>query len=160
MDENCIFCKIITGKVPAHKIWEDNNYLAFLSIYPNTDGFTVVIPKIHLPSYAFENSDEELTGLVIATKKVAKILDNYFEDVGRCGMFFEGFGVNHLHSKIFPMHGTSQMEKWRPIESDIPNLFFEKYPGYLSSHNGKRADDEKLAKLAEEIRIKAKNMNI
>ncbi|KKR10559.1 MAG: Histidine triad (HIT) family hydrolase [Candidatus Woesebacteria bacterium GW2011_GWA1_39_21] len=152
MDKNCVFCKIVKGKIPCHKVWEDEKHIAFLSIFPNTEGFTVVATKKHLPSYPFENSDKVLTDLVIASKKTAKVLDNYFTDVGRCGMFFEGFGVDHIHSKLFPMHGTADMAKWKPIESNMPEVYFDKYPGYLSSHNSKRANDEKLSKLAEKIR--------
>ena len=40
----CIFCQIVRGEAPAHRIWEDDQYLAFLSIFPNTEGFSVVIP--------------------------------------------------------------------------------------------------------------------
>jgi diadenosine tetraphosphate (Ap4A) HIT family hydrolase len=150
--DDCIFCQISQNKSPSHKIWETETHLAFLSIYPNTEGFTVVIPKEHYDSYAFEQADQVLSDLVIATKKVANILDNYFADVGRCGMFFEGYGVDHLHSKLFPMHGTSNMTKWAPIESGDYNRYFEKYPGYLSSNSGKRADDQQLADLAGKIR--------
>ncbi len=42
MDE-CIFCQIVRGETPCHKLWEDEKYLAFLSIFPNTLGFSVVI---------------------------------------------------------------------------------------------------------------------
>lgn len=154
-DKNCIFCKIVNGEAPSHKIWEDEKYMAFLSIFPNTSGFTVVITKEHLPSYAFENSDEVLTGLVLATKKVAKILDKAFADVGRTGMFFEGFGVDHLHSKLFPMHGTANMEEWKELASSV-DKYFDKYEGYLSSHNGQRAEDAELAKMAQMIKEKKK----
>ena len=150
--DGCIFCRIVKGEDSAHTIWEDDKHLAFLSIFPNTPGFTVVITKDHNPSYAFENNDETLSGLVLATKKVARLLDKAFEDVGRCGMFFEGFGVDHLHSKLFPMHGTADMENWRQIESDRPDDFFDRYPGYLSSHNSHRADDKELEVLAKKIR--------
>lgn len=145
--QDCIFCKIVKGEAPAHKIWEDKKHLAFLSIFPNTPGFTIVVTKKHYPSYAFDNSDKVLNDLVLATKKVARLLDKAFEDVGRTGMFFEGFGVDHLHSKLSPMHGTANMKEWRPIESDHP-IFFDKYPGYLSSHNARRADDKKLQEIA------------
>lgn len=157
-DSNCIFCKIVAGESPAHLIWEDDKHLAFLSIFPNTLGFSVVITKDHNPSYAFANSDEVLTGLTLAAKKVAKLLDVSFEDVGRTGMFFEGFGVDHLHAKLFPMHGTGNMETWRPLKSTL-NTFFDQYPGFLSSHDSERANDEELAKLAAEIRNKAKQVN-
>lgn len=148
---DCVFCKIVEGTTPSHKIWEDDKHLAFLSIYPNTEGFSVVITKDHYSSYAFDVPDEVLSGLVIATKKVARLLDRKLDDVGRCGMIFEGFGVDHLHSKIFPMHGTSDMSKWVSIESD-QKKYFKRYEGYISSHNYKREDDNKLAALAKKIR--------
>lgn len=133
-------------------IWEDETHLAFLSIFPNTDGFTVVIPKKHYGSYAFAQDDQVLSALILATKKVANILDNYFEDTTRTGMFFEGFGVDHLHSKLFPMHGTGEMNKWTNIESKENKKFFKHYPGYLSSNDSQRADDQKLAALTEKIK--------
>ena len=68
----------------------------FLSIFPNTDGFSVVIPKAHHPSYAFDLPDEVLSALMLASKRVAKQLDRAFDDVGRCGMVFEGYGVDHV----------------------------------------------------------------
>ena len=89
MTAECIFCKIVEGSVPCHRIWEDEDHLAFLSIFPNTLGFSVVIPKQHYPSYAFELPDEVLTGLVLAAKRVASRIDAAFEDVGRTGMIFQ-----------------------------------------------------------------------
>lgn len=150
--DDCIFCQIAQGKLPCHEIWSDDAHIAFLSIFPNTEGFTVVAPRHHQDSYAFSVDDKVLADLIIATKKTAQILDNYFADVARCGMFFEGYGVDHLHSKLFPMHGTAKTADWQPIESSTMNTFFEKYPGYLSSNNSNRADDEKLAELAKGIR--------
>lgn len=147
---NCIFCKIVKGEAPSHKIWEDKKHFAFLSIFPNTEGTTVVIPKGHYTSYAFDLPDEVLKDLIVATKNVAKLLDSKLDDVGRTAMVFEGFGVDHVHSKLFPMHGTKDMKEWRPIESSV-NKFFDKYEGYISSHDFDRADDETLSKLAKKI---------
>lgn len=147
---DCIFCKIITGEAPSYKIWEDSEYLAFLSIFPNTEGTTVVIPKKHHSSYPFDLPDEVLTGLMLATKKVAKLLDAKLDDVGRTAMVFEGFGVDHVHAKLFPMHGTKDIKEWRPIESNV-DKYFDKYEGYISSHDYQRADDEALKKLAEKL---------
>ena len=139
--------------MPHHEVWSSETHLAFLSIFPNTPGFTVVIPREHYDSYAFKVEDKVLSDLIIATKKVAQVLDSYFEDVSRCGMFFEGFGVDHLHSKLFPMHGTGDLTAWQAVESGNKKMdFFETYPGYLSSNNSHRADDAELARLAAEIR--------
>lgn len=154
---NCVFCSIVTGHVPSHTVWESETHLAFLSIFPNTLGFTVVIPKQHYTSYAFDQDDAVLSQLILATKQVARLLDSHFSDVGRCGMFFEGFGVDHLHSKLFPMHGTADMSQWQPIESRV-DTYYEQYPGYLSSHDATRADDAQLAELAKQIRDTEKRL--
>ncbi|MDP3763409.1 MAG: HIT family protein [bacterium] len=148
--EDCLFCKIAKDKAPVHKFWEDDKHLAFLSIFPNTEGFSVVITKEHYPSYVFSLPDEVLTGLFKATKQVANLLDAKFEDVGRTGMILEGFGVNHAHIKLFPMHGTN-IPEWQPIAPKL-DKYFAKYEGYISSHDCKRADDEKLAELARKLR--------
>ncbi len=148
--EPCIFCAIIAGKAPAHRIWEDDRHLAFLSIFPNTPGFSVVITKEHQPSYVFDLADDVFLALIRAARTVGKLLDARLEDVGRTGMIAEGFGVDHAHIKLFPMHGT-KMKDWRPITSDV-DKYFERYEGYISSHDHKRADDAELERLAKRIR--------
>lgn len=148
--EDCIFCKIVKNELSSWKVWEDDKHLAFLTPFPNTEGFTVVIPKEHYESYAFNLSDDVLSDLVLATKKVGKLLDEKLDDVGRTGMIFEGFGVNHVHAKLFPMHGTKDMD-WKPMHSSM-DKYFDKYEGYISSHDGKRADDEWLTKVMNKIK--------
>jgi len=147
---NCIFCKIANCEAPCPKIWEDEKHLAFLSIFPNTEGFSVVIPKRHYPSYAFDLPDDVLKELIVAAKKVAKLIDSKLPDVGRTGMIFEGFGVDHVHAKLFPMHGT-KMKEWKQLNSRV-DKYFEKYEGYISSHDYKCEDDKKLAELARKLR--------
>ena len=122
---DCIFCKIVSGEALCYKIWEDEKHLAFLSIFPNTKGFSVVVTKEHHPSYAFDLPDEVLSGLTIAAGKVAKLLDKTFDDVGRTGMIFEGFGVDHVHAKLFPMHGTKS-ESWRVSQDPNVGQIFRK----------------------------------
>ena len=150
--KECIFCKIAQGEILAHRVWEDGFYMAFLSIFPNTLGVTVVIPKRHVSSYLFEADDTTISELVLSAKKVAEKIDKAFEDVGRTGMIFEGFGVDHLHAKLFPMHKTGDMKEWRPLES-IRKEYYTEYPGFLSSHDGEREKDEILEEIAQKIRI-------
>ncbi len=148
--KGCIFCAIVAGEAACHRIWEDEKHLAFLSIFPNTEGFSVVITKRHYPSYAFELPDEVLSELVLPAKRVSRLLDRRLADVGRTGMILEGFAVNHAHAKLFPMHGT-RMTGWRPL-SGPSDKYFERYEGYISSHDYQRADDDELAALAQRIR--------
>lgn len=147
---DCVFCKIVNGEAPSHIIWEDEKHLAFLSIFPNTEGVSVVIPKKHYSSYLFDLEDDVITGLALAARTVGKLLDARFEDVDRTGMVFEGFGVDHLHAKLFPLHGTNT-DSWVRHASKV-DTYFTKYEGYISSHDSKREDDEKLALLAQRIR--------
>lgn len=150
MDQECIFCKIANGIEPCHKIWENDEFLAFLSIFPNTEGFSVVMPKNHYSGYCFDLPDDVLSRLIIASKEVGKLLDLKLEDVGRTGMILEGMGVDHAHAKLFPMHKTAKITKWKPIISHV-DKYFDEYEGYISSHDYVRADDKELEKLAKKI---------
>lgn len=149
--EDCIFCKYAHNPEECHKIWEDEEHLAFLSIFPNTEGFSVVIPKVHYPSYIFELDDEVLIKLIIAAKQVGKLIDGKLGDVGRTALISEGFGIDHAHVKLFPMHQTASKPKWEPLISHV-DKYFDKYEGYVSSHDYVRADDKDLEKLARKIR--------
>lgn len=120
------------------------------SIYPNIEGTTVVIPKKHLDSYAFEASDDELTQLVLKSKIVGKLLDRFF-GVGRTAMILEGMGVNHLHAKLYPLKGTKN--KWKPFKSNS-NVFFNTYKGYISSHDGPRESDTWLSLIVQKFKNK------
>ncbi|MBU2711436.1 HIT family protein [Zooshikella harenae] len=148
---HCLFCKMIAGEESYHKIWEDEAHLAFLSVFPNTDGFSVVITKDHYSSYAFDQDDSVLCKLILASKHVGKLLDRALEGVGRTGLIFEGYGVDHLHSKLIPMHGTGNTSTFKSIHS-TQNKFFHCYEGYLSSHDHERANNKALAQLAKHIR--------
>lgn len=147
---SCIFCDIVKGDKQAYKVWESEDHLAFLSIFPNTEGLTVVIPKQHYSSYAFDLPEQALADLVLAAKQVGKLIDSKFDDVGRCAMVFEGFGVDHVHAKLFPMHGTANMTEWKPIEQGRPE-YYEKYPGYISTHNYDMANDKALKATQDKI---------
>ncbi len=153
MTNNCIFCEIANHRSPAHIIWEDDKHMAFLSIFPNTPGFSVVITKEHHHSYLFELDDEIYLEIVLAARKVGKILDESFSDVGRTGMILEGFGINHAHIKLFPMHET--LGEWRNIKSTV-NKYFDRYEGYISSHDSVRASDFELKEISKKIRERKK----
>lgn len=148
---SCIFCAIAAGQAPAHVVWQSATHIAFLSIFPNTEGVTVVIPREHQPSYALALPDDVLLPLMQATKEVAAKIDRAFAgDVGRCAMVFEGFGVDHVHAKLFPLHGTAG--SWQARHDERMTEYHPTYRGYVSSHDAARADDAALAATAERIR--------
>ena len=74
-----IFDDIVSGEMKSWKIWEDDNFLAFLTPFPNTPGFTVVIPKQNPGDYVFSLDDDLYEQFMQAVKTVAKILEKAFE---------------------------------------------------------------------------------
>ena len=110
----------------------------------------MVITKEHYPSYAFDLPENVLIELVKAAKQTAKLLDAKLENVGRTGMIFEGFGVEHIHAKLFPC--TAQ--KSRSGNSINPALIniLKSTKDIFHRMIIKRADDGKLAALAKKIK--------
>jgi histidine triad (HIT) family protein len=88
-----------------------SKHVAFLSIDPNTPGFSLVVPKEHHGSDILKMPDADLQAFILAAKKVAAILESFYEDVGRVGLIMEGTGIDHSHIKLVPMHGTDHMKQ-------------------------------------------------
>lgn len=153
-DNQCIFCEISSGNIKtAGLFWEDAEFMACLAIDPNTKGFSCVIPKQHFGSDVLKMPDDVLQRFIIASKKVANILENHFDDVGRVGLIMEGTGIDHAHIKLVPLHGTENLKQgvWKQVLSR-EEFWFDKYEGWISSGSGPMADPEELKKLASNIR--------
>jgi len=142
-----IFDKIVSGEMSAWIVWQDDDYMAFLTPFPNTPGFTVVIPKKNTGDYLFSLDDDNYSGLLLASKKVSKKLEKAF-DTPRVAMIVEGTGVAHVHVKLIPLHGdlAGKTNVWsRHLE------FYPEYVGYISSVEGPRMDDAELEKIQKRI---------
>lgn len=144
---DCVFCKIVSGEFDSAKVWEDGEFLAILDLFPNTKGMTLVLPKKHYDSYAFQMPDDAFQRFMLASKKVGRMLDEKL-GVQRTAMVMEGMGVNHVHVKLYPMHGLEK--EFRSIEAK-EKVFFDDYAGYLTTLMGPKADLNELKKLAKEI---------
>ena len=150
----CIFCEIIEGKLETPGVfWQSNEFIAFLSIDPNTEGFSCVIPKKHFGSDILKMQDDVLQRFILAAKQVAQILEEYFDDVGRVGLIMEGTGIDHAHIKLVPFHGTTELKTgtWTQYLSD-KEFWFETYEGWICSGGGPLADPKELTKLAQGLR--------
>ena len=148
MPPDCIFCSIVEGKLPCYKVYEDGSFLAFLDIFPNTRGMTLVIPKKHHSSDIFELPEKTYLELMKASKKVAKAMEKGL-NVKRVAFVCEGLGVDHMHVKLYPLHGLN--EKFKEFYAP-EKKFFEKYEGYVTTLLGPRADDKELEKTAQKIK--------
>ena len=96
-----LFTKIVNGEIPSYKIAEDENYYAFLDIFPLAKGHTLVIPKKEV-DYLFDLDDETLKGLTAFSKRVAKAIDETIE-CKRVGVVVLGLEVPHAHIHLIPL---------------------------------------------------------
>jgi len=105
--DGCIFCKIIDGKIPCAKIWEDDQFFAFADIAPIKTGHTLVLPKEHI-SYIFDMDQKSLSDLMEACKPIATaLIKTYKPKTNRIGVIVAGEGVSHVHIHLIPMdHGA------------------------------------------------------
>jgi diadenosine tetraphosphate (Ap4A) HIT family hydrolase len=127
-----IFDKIVRGEIESYKVWEDQDYMAFLTPFPNTPGFTVVIPKSYLGDYVFSLTDAQYDNFLRATKKVARILEKAL-GVVRVALVFEGTGVAYVHAKLMPLYGelSGKTDVWSSHKE-----FNEQYLGYITTAEG------------------------
>lgn len=142
-----VFDEIIAGNVKSWKVWENDNYLAFLTPFPNTPGVTVVIPKQNQGEDIFALSDEQYSGLLLAAKEVANLLKARL-NVHRVAMIFEGTGVKYVHAKLYPLHGILAAQTDVQLSE---TEFSEEYDGHISTIEGPKMDDEQLDAIQAQI---------
>lgn len=143
-----IFDKIVRGEMASYTVWEDDKHLAFLTPFPNTPGFTVVIPKTNVGDYVFTIDDKAYTELLQATKTVARLLEKAL-DVPRVALVFEGTGVAYVHAKLIPLHGKlgGETNVWSSQKE-----FVEQYRGWITTMEGPEMPEEQLKKIQAKIR--------
>ncbi len=142
-----LFDLILTKQIASWIIWEDANFLAFLTPFPNTEGASVVIPKKNPGDYLFALEDQLISDLIIAAKKVAKLTEQALQ-VKLVAMVVEGTGVPYVHVKLYPLHGDlgSSTNVW-PSHQE----FYPEYIGYLSTCEGPKMDDSQLNKVQDKF---------
>ena len=102
-----IFTKIVNGEIPAYKIAEDDNYLAFLDVNPNAKGHTLCIPKQEIDKI-FDMDDELYLGLMKFSKRIAAALEKTVP-CKRIGIAVVGLEVPHAHVHLIPLNEMDEM---------------------------------------------------
>ena len=119
-----LFSKIISGEIPAHKVAETTDYLAFLDINPLKMGHVLVIPKLEV-DYIFDLDDEQYAGLMIFAKVVAKALKKAVPCT-KIGVTIIGLEVPHAHIHLIPINGIADMNfslpKLKPSEKELSEV--------------------------------------
>jgi histidine triad (HIT) family protein len=119
-----LFSKIISGEIPAHKVAETADYLAFLDINPLKEGHVLVIPKVEV-DYIFDLDDEVYAGLMIFTKIIAKALKKAVPCT-KIGVTVIGLEVPHAHVHLIPIDSIADMDfsrpKLKPTEKELSEV--------------------------------------
>lgn len=118
--ENCVFCKIVKGKIPSTKVYEDSDTLGFLDIKPVNPGHTLVIPKQHYENI-HDMPDELVAKVAVAAKKIADALLKLGVKGVNIGMNngeAAGQIVFHSHVHVMPRYGKDTFSLWVGKEYD------------------------------------------
>lgn len=102
-----IFTKIINGEIPAYKVAEDENFLAFLDVNPNAKGHTLCIPKTEIDKI-FDMEEDQYLELMKFSRKVAKALEKTVP-CKRVGVAVIGLEVPHTHVHLIPLNEMDEM---------------------------------------------------
>jgi histidine triad (HIT) family protein len=122
---DCIFCKIINKEIPSSIIYEDDNFLCFLDIAPNTRGHSLVIPKQHTNN--FTELDNNKVGEF--AKLVHKLAPQIVEALGADGYNLglnngavAGQVVEHVHWHIIPRYTDDGLKHWEKNKLEATKL--------------------------------------
>jgi len=125
-----IFTKIVNGEIPAYKVAEDENYLAFLDVNPNAKGHTLCIPKQEI-NKIFDMEEDHYLGLMKFSRKVAKALEKTVP-CKRVGIAVVGLEVPHVHVHLIPLNEMDEMRFTKKVKLEKEE--FEELATEISSN--------------------------
>lgn len=102
-----IFSKIIAGEIPCYKIAENENFFAFLDIFPLRKGHVLVVPKTETDKL-FDLPDMYLQEMLVFAKPIARAIEKSF-NCDRCGISVIGLEVPHAHMHLIPISNANDL---------------------------------------------------
>jgi len=102
-----LFSKIIAGEIPSYKILEDENFYAFLDVFPLVEGHVLVVPKNETDKF-FDLSDIYLQKVLLFAKPIAAAIEKAFP-CNRCGISVVGLEVPHAHLHLMPINNANDI---------------------------------------------------
>ncbi|WP_317899972.1 HIT family protein [Aurantibacillus circumpalustris] len=126
-----IFSKIVAGEIPCYKIAEDENYLAFLDVFPLKKGHTLVIPKKEV-DYIFDLDSTTYSGLMEFSKKVAVAIKRSIPSK-RISMQVIGLEVPHAHVHLIPINSMNDCD-FKQEKLKFSKEEFEETAKFIASH--------------------------
>lgn len=111
MTQDCVFCKIIDGEIPSHKVYETEKWVAFLDAEPVSKGHTLVIPKQHVENiHESEGMDFMWDALVKTADAVKEAFDAKGINIDQNNGEVAGQEVFHMHFHVTPRYDGSEIE--------------------------------------------------
>jgi histidine triad (HIT) family protein len=125
-DPSCVFCRIVAGTIPSHKLFEDARSFAFLDINPANRGHALVIPKAHAPNLV-ASDDVDLAAVMATIRRVAAAIEKVVKPDGFNLLQANGPGaaqsVMHFHMHVVPRKlGDGLMMNWPLVPGDHKDL--------------------------------------
>jgi histidine triad (HIT) family protein len=126
MADDCIFCKIGAGDLPAHKVQEDEHTIAFMDLNPWTRGHALVVPRRHSRNL-YEVEDEDLEHAAVASKRLALTMRERLKCDGvnllNCCEAAAWQTVFHTHIHVIPRYDGDPLQlPVRPREAEQDEL--------------------------------------
>ncbi len=107
-----LFSKIIAGEIPSYKIDENEDFFAFLDVFPLREGHTLVIPKVEVDNL-FDLPEEYLGRILVFARPIAKAIEKAFP-CDRCGISVIGLEVPHVHIHLIPINTANDLNFVQP----------------------------------------------
>jgi histidine triad (HIT) family protein len=126
-----IFSKIVNGEIPCYKVYEDDEFLAFLDVFPVSKGHVLVIPKKET-DYIFDIQDQSYTRLWQFAKKISKALKLSVK-CERIGISVIGLEVAHAHIHLLPINSLEDMS-FSKAKMSFSKLEFEEIADTIASN--------------------------
>ncbi|MEK6897455.1 MAG: HIT family protein [Nanoarchaeota archaeon] len=112
--ENCIFCKIVAGEIPSVKIWEDEDFLAFLDINPVNYGHALLIPKKHHEK--MEDVSEDILKKIFVKAKILMEKIKRGTEANYVTLSVVGLDVPHFHIHLIPRYFNDGLATFWPTK--------------------------------------------
>lgn len=136
--DTSLFARIVRGELPQWRVWEGEHSVAFLTPFPSTEGFTVVVPRSHLSSDILGLEDEDFKQLMEDSREVGLKLQERLGAEG-FGVICEGMEIDYAHVKLVPLYKSSSVGDLVKVG---PRL--AKYPGFVTSQQGPDLTEEEM----------------
>jgi histidine triad (HIT) family protein len=103
-ESNCIFCRIISGEIGSHRVYEDDWAVAFMDIHPSQPGHLLVVPRQHVPDF-YNLEDDLYLKVMLIVKRLSEAV-NKVTNPAKMGLAVVGFEVPHTHVHVIPLRSA------------------------------------------------------